>query len=151
MKSLFLSALLIVTSCSAYTAELKSWEFVQSVGGIAIYEPYQEQGIYYLPIKVDVSGLQEITHKPTMLNSALMCSRTGHLIVGNEVHVSIYTSVIDKTASNNCKSIPMLNIKEGKYSVYYNTEIDGKHLLGEITIGSNKSLNQTGANNAPPG
>ena len=147
---LFLLALLFIASCSASTAELQSWSFVQSVGGIAIYEPYKEQDIYYLPIKVDASGLQEITHKPTMLNSALMCSRTGHLIIGNEVHISIYTSVINDTASTNCKSVPLLGIKEGKYSVYYSTEIDGKHLLGTITISSNKSSNLTGAENAPP-
>ena len=138
MKSLFFLALLFIASCSIYTAELQSWGFVQSVGGIAIYEPYKEQDIYYLPIKVDASGLQEITHKPTMLNSALMCSRTGHLIVGNEIYISIYTSVINETVSTNCKSIPLLGVKKGEYSVYYSTEIDGKHLLGNITIGSNK-------------
>jgi len=137
MKILRLLLLLLASSCVAATSQERSWSFIQSVGGIKIGQPYKEQDTHYLPIKTDVSGLQKITTKPTMLNSALMFSRTGHLIKGNEIHISIYTSLINDTATKNCKSIPLLNIKEGNYAVYYNTEIDGKHLLGSITIRSN--------------
>ena len=150
MKTRLFLILPLILSCTNCTAELQSWSFVQSVGGVSIEEPYEEHDAFYLPIKVDVSGLQEITHKPTMLNSALMCSRTGHAIIGNEVHISIYTSVVNDTAGTNCKRIPLLGIKDGEYSVFYKTEIDGKHLLGNITIGSNKQRNSDSGANAPP-
>lgn len=149
MKSLFLLPLLVIASCSAYTDELKSWSFVQSVGGIAIYTPYKEKGTYYLPIKVDVSGIQEITRRPTILNSALMCSRTGYLLIGNEIRISIYTSVANKAAGKNCKSIPLPGIQNGKYAVYYSTDIDGNHLLGNITISPNKTLDLTSTKKEP--
>jgi len=134
MKALSLLLLLISTSCSAVESTERDWSFVKSVGGLKIGKPYKELNIHYLPIKVDVSGLQEITTKPTMLNSALMCSRTGLLIKGNEIYISIYTSLINETAGNNCKSIPLLGIREGKYTVYYSATNTEKHKLGSITI-----------------
>ena len=140
MKIFSFLLLLITASCSALESTERNWSFIESVGGLKIGQPYTEQNIHYLPIVVDVSGLQEITIKPTMLNSALMCSRTGHLIKGNEIYISIFTSLINGKANTSCKSIPLINIKEGKYTVYYNTESSEKHELGAIKISSNKSV-----------
>ncbi|MCW9015209.1 MAG: hypothetical protein OQL06_15690 [Gammaproteobacteria bacterium] len=140
MKILSLLLLVITASCTDVESTERSWSFVQSVGGLKVGQPYTEQNIHYLPITVDVSGLQEITIKPTMLNSALMCSRTGHLVKGNEVYISIYTSSINDTANKNCSSIPLINIEEGNYTVYYNTESSEMHKLGTITISSNKAV-----------
>ena len=138
MKILSLLLLLITASCSAVESTERDWSFVKSVGGLIISQPYKELNKHYLPIKVDVSGLQEITTKPTMLNSALMCSRTGHIIKDKEIHISIYTSLITEAADRSCKSIPLSGIKEGNYTVYYSTNSTEKHELGTVTISSNK-------------
>ena len=137
MKSLTLLLILLISSCTSATSQERSWSFIQSIGGIKIGQAYKDNDTYYLPIQVDVSGLQEITTKPTMLNSALMCSRTGHLIKDNEIHISIFTALINDTASKNCKAVPLINVKEGVYAVYYSTSIDGMHQLGTISIRSN--------------
>lgn len=134
MKVLSHLLLLITASCSAVESVERNWSFIEKVGGLEIGKPYKELNTNYLPINVDVSGLKKVTTKPTTLNSALMCSRTGHIIKDNEIHISIYTSLINETAGRNCKSIPLLGIKEGKYTVYYSTKNTEKHKLGSITI-----------------
>jgi len=138
MKIIAIIMSLTLVSCTEFPSEQRSWSFIKSVGGISIDKPFLKNNSYHLPIKVDVSGLQKITTKPTKLNSALMCSRIGYLIEENEISISVYTSLINDTASSNCKSILLTGITPGVYKVFYNQKNHSKHLIGSITIRTKK-------------
>lgn len=127
--------MLFVSGCSEYVAEQRNWEFVQSVGGMRTGKPIKEGELYYLPLVIDASGLSEITLKPTLLNSGLICSRTGHAIIGNTIYISIFTTVVGSASEGGCKSVPLIGIKEGVYEVFYGVNERKAHKFGEVQIG----------------
>ena len=91
-----LSALLLVScqsfpSTGFYGSEPRGWDFVQSVGGIRVGEPYKLYGMTWVPILVDVSGRQTITIQPTNSNTGLACVQIVVRRSGNRTSLVIYT------------------------------------------------------------
>ena len=75
----------------------QSWEFIQSVGGIALGEPYVRNGVDWVPIRVDVSGNSYITRAPSISNTGLVCvvafgPSTGNLLDAMEIYLTVYTA-----------------------------------------------------------
>jgi predicted RNase H-like HicB family nuclease len=59
------------TIISSAARSSRDWQFVQSVGGLALGTPQRDDRGHVLPIRCDVSGTRTITVHPTAINSAL--------------------------------------------------------------------------------
>lgn len=81
--------LLISISLYSFTRETKDWDFIQKVGGIKTGTPIETEDGLYLPVLCDVSGLDSITVKPTLLNSALWCLKTRISRKDNTIHLKV--------------------------------------------------------------
>jgi hypothetical protein len=74
-------AIALASACdhdSAYVAtpHVATWEFMQSVGGIAIGQPEKiDDSAWVLPIRCDVSGLTTVTREPKVMHSGVVVTR----------------------------------------------------------------------------
>lgn len=100
VRLLLFPAILVLSSCASGPigrpeAQAMSWEFIQSVGGIELGNPYTTGGRHFVPLIVDVSGSKAITVAPTLTNTRLVCSMAAAVGGGNflrrNVWVTIYT------------------------------------------------------------
>ena len=121
-----LGAAILVTACSTavgfVTSDHRDWKFIQDVGGIRIGDPIPATGdIWNLTVECDVSGLTEITTKPTGINSALVVKDIKSITRQDKIHIWVVVCVAtDKyTESHWAKSISLKGVKEGKYTVQY--------------------------------
>jgi hypothetical protein len=113
----------------------RSWEFMESVGGIAINTPIREaDGTVTLPVKCDVSGLTTTTKKPTIMNSALVVTGIDKRIEKEQIYISVNTGMVSKNATCICPSIDLGNIPSGDYQVYYQGSDRVKYTLGKVTV-----------------
>lgn len=126
-------ALLLLASCALF-AESRSWQFVQSVGGIEIGIPVQSDNGWILPLRCDVSGLRAITVKPTTLNSGLSCGPVEVVTEGKTIFITLKTDVAGKGRSAVCPAALLGNLPAGKYSVFYRYANENPVALGEISI-----------------
>ena len=114
----------------------RSWEFIESVGGIAIGTPSRNlRGSVYLPVNCDVSGLTTITKKPTMINSALVVKGIDKKIADKYILISVdsgLASVISKTCT--CSGVDLGDIPNGDYQVFYYGSDREKHFLGKVAV-----------------
>lgn len=123
----------MISEASLFGTE-RSWEFMQSVGGIALGKPDRGGEAWRLPLQCDVSGLQSFTVKSTMLNSALVWADTDTRIENQDILITVETGLTGAGKSPICGSANLGNIKPGKYRVMYR-DPDGKmHFVGEIKV-----------------
>lgn len=135
-------------------AEPLSWDFIQSVGGIRLGDPYSYNGRRIVPVIVDLSGNQTITVTPTLTNSGLICS--GVVVIGRgdrdgdlNMRITIFAEAESEAnmsagkRTGECEgfSLPPRNrlLDRGDYDVYY---VDGpdsfsantqdEHYLGTV-------------------
>jgi len=126
-----LTTMFFLDSCSNLTSNECDWEFITSVGGIKSEDPMQTNDGWYLPLKSDVSGLREITNKPTTLNSALECSQIKYSTNDSAVFVTVYRGLVNEKIDCRCCPINIGELKLAKYKVYYKFDNDF-HLIGEF-------------------
>lgn len=142
-----LSALVLV-SCGSfpskgyYESQPRDWDFIQSVGGIRLGEPYRLNGFLWVPILLDVSGSQTITVQPTNSNTGLECAQIMSRNSGNGTSLLVYTveeSVLPPRARlrRTCDAYP-LRVGLGLWdfttqSVYYEYG-DKKELIGTVML-----------------
>ncbi|MGB4812549.1 MAG: hypothetical protein WBP13_08745 [Methylophilaceae bacterium] len=112
----------------------RDWDFVQSVGGIAIEQAEVHEGEWSLHVNADVSGLTQITVKPTLINSALICESTDAEVEGDKIFLTINTGVIREGYSSKCPNANLGKIANQTYQVFYKDPSKENHLLGEIDI-----------------
>jgi hypothetical protein len=124
----------LLSACSFF-AEPQTWHFVQSVGGLSIGTPFQNESGWVLPVHVDVSGSQAITVKPTAVNSGVACRRTKVKIEGNSIYLTIITSVAGEGSSALCPSASLGKLTVGKYAVFYRGPNEQAIKFGEVSIG----------------
>jgi hypothetical protein len=117
------------------TSEQRDWAFIQSVGGLAVGESQkQADGTHRLPINCDVSGLKQVTIKPTLINSALAVRETCHAVRGQTIQLWIKTCVIDSRHSPAAPDVVLKNIPPGRYQVQYRNRDGSVMNLREIEI-----------------
>lgn len=117
------------------TSEQRDWAFIQSVGGLAVGEPQRlADGNYRLPINCDVSGLKQITIKPTTLNSALAVRETGCAVRGQTIQLWIKTCVMDARHSPAAPDMVLKNVPAGRYQVQYRSRDGSVVNLHEIEL-----------------
>mgnify|MGYP001557219656 CR=1 FL=1 len=119
----YIAVILLFASFSSHSSILgegKDWDFIQSVGGIKVSNPTNKNGKWLLPVLCDVSGLSTITHKPKMMNSAIVISKTKTKVIGNIIYITIETGLTDISGnSTQCSPINIGNLNPGKYVVKY--------------------------------
>jgi hypothetical protein len=103
------------------TSSVADWEFIQSVGGIAVGSPIKHNdGSWTLPVSCDVSGLTTITKKPTSLNSALVITDTFARVDGNKIHLTVVINSAQRSKKTaHCTAVNLGKMKPGEYIVVY--------------------------------
>ena len=133
---LFLAVLLalFVFSCSMSVDKKSDWSFITSVGGIKVDDPVRAKDGWYIPVQCDVSGLTEITHEPTTLNSALKCTRVSYSTNSDSIFITVHHGAVSlKDGSSQCNGVHIGELEEGQYRVYYKYNND-VHFLRSIQM-----------------
>lgn len=138
MNATFVNLLCILplTVCS----EAKDWAFVQSVGGIALGAATVSDKEWSLVVRANVSGLEDVTVKPTQLNSALICESTTASVQGNNIYLTINSGMVREGFSASCPAAKLGRVNEGSYQVFYKSPNGETQRLGEIMLGSNPAF-----------
>ena len=124
-----------IGGCFNIFMETRNWDFIQSVGGIDIGKPFYENNIWFLPVKCDVSGLQQITIKPTLLNSALACAEVEAKIENRNIYLTVKTALVDKKENSPiCGDALLGEISGGEYEVFYKGTDGQVGNIGKIKI-----------------
>ncbi|MDD5521602.1 MAG: hypothetical protein PHI84_12355 [Kiritimatiellae bacterium] len=131
-----LSLLICCTSCvSLITSRGQSWEMIQSVGGLRVDNPVtQTDGTIFLPVICNVSGLDTVTVKPTMLNSALVVRKIATKCRKDSIQLQIVTCVVDNKHTSITKGVYLGRMKKGSYLVQYLNPDGSVVKLREIEI-----------------
>lgn len=130
------AAILLVTIAGCDAVGSRDWQFVQSVGGLALGTPGRDdRGHVLLPLRCDVSGTQAITVQPTTMNSGLVCEAPAARVRSNTVFLTIRTFIAgsDK-AEARCPAADLGAQPAGAYSVIYLSPDGSQHPLGSIQI-----------------
>jgi hypothetical protein len=132
-------AIALASACdhdSAYVAtpHVATWEFMQSVGGIAIGQPEKiDDSAWVLPIRCDVSGLTTVTREPKVMHSGVVVTRMLHEIRDGDIAISIVINTPMGTArSSACPSITLKKVAPGDYRVLYMEPNKATHALGTV-------------------
>ena len=117
VSNIFVGLVLGVPSIAVATAQ--SWAFVVSVGGIVIGDAAKANGSWALPVRADVSGLESFTSKPTVMNSAMVCSGVVAKIVRSDIYLTIHTDLAGVGKSAQCPAAKLGVLPAGTYTVFY--------------------------------
>lgn len=112
----------------------ESWKFMEAVGGIAIGQPSRNAPSVYLPVRCDVSGLTEITKKPTTINSALSVKSIKAKIEEQKIYISVKTGLVAKNETCMCSGVDLGDIPAGNYEVLYYGSAREEHSLGSVIV-----------------
>jgi hypothetical protein len=115
-------------------AEKMDWTFIQSIGGISVGVPLRTEDGFYLPIDCDVSGLKQVTVKPTTINSALVCSKVYVSIKGNNIYITISTGLPGGRENSQCSAVKIGYPESGDYAVFYKDPKGPTYEIGKIKI-----------------
>ncbi|NNC89544.1 MAG: hypothetical protein HKN82_13905 [Akkermansiaceae bacterium] len=129
--TLLLLAATIASSGPAgfFTREARDWKFIQAVGGMKV-----SAKDHVLLVECDVSGLKQVTVKPTLINSGIGVRGLKHKRDGNTIHLTVVTSVLEKGMKTSPKPVDLSDCPAGEYSVQYLDPDGTKHALGKITV-----------------
>lgn len=105
------------------TAQHRDWSFVKSVGGMRIGTPKRNllEG-WFLAVKSDVSGMFEITEKPTITNSNLILTALRFKIEKKILYLWIETNLAHgRVFQTTCYGLKFnkLNHGLGEYTIKY--------------------------------
>lgn len=131
-----LTLILILTSPATHagipgllTQEARDWRFIQSVGGMKISLTGR-----LLEVDCDVSGMRNVTIKPTLINSGIGVRQLKHKQVGGIIQITLITSVIEKGMTSSCKPLDLSDYPAGKYSIEYLNRDGTTQPLGKIDL-----------------
>ena len=130
--ALILSVLLLPLTALARS---EGWQFVQSVGGIAVGKPEHLPSGWSLSVRADVSGVTTVTLKPTALNSALACVRTFAVVEGRNIFLTIDSELVRSGYTSRCPSANLGRVADGQYRVFYRGPSEPPIELSEVSIG----------------
>lgn len=126
-------SLALLFACTHGSAQ--SWAFVVSVGGIAVRDPVRADGGWSLPVQADVSGLQTFSSKPTVLNSALVCSRVSAKVIDGGIYLTLYSDLPGNGKNARCPPAEVGVVAPGEYRVYYKGPGETPVLLRTVHVG----------------
>jgi hypothetical protein len=112
----------------------RDWQFVQSVGGLAIGTPQRDsRGYVMLPIRCDVSGSQTITVHPTTMYSGLSCDSPAVRVSSTNICITVRAGLFSKGDAR-CPPADLGKLASGDYSVFYLSPDGAQQPLGNIHI-----------------
>lgn len=151
-----LSAALMLGSCSSTSMRAVvdppvSWEFLQSVGGVAVGQPRLADGNLWLPLTVDLSGNRSISTTPTVRDAGRKCLRatlqqTNLLTtpVGYyDLALQIHSGTPEQRSEGSCDEVPLFtgNLKPPfsptrnmKFRIWYRDYLLSEHYIGEVAL-----------------
>jgi hypothetical protein len=112
----------------------ESWKFMEAVGGVAIGQPSRKPQSMYLSVRCDVSGLTEITKKPTTINSAISVKSIKTKIEEQKIYISVRTGLVSKNETCMCSGVDLGDIPAGNYEVIYYGSDREQHSLGSVVV-----------------
>jgi hypothetical protein len=133
VRSIFVGLALGIPSIAAATAQ--SWAFVVSVGGILIGDAVKINGSWTLPVRADVSGLESFTTKPTVMNSAMVCSGVVAKIIRSDIYLMIHTDLAGVGKSAQCPAAKLGVLPVGAYTVFYQGPEGAPVRLRSVQVG----------------
>lgn len=93
---------------------------IQSIGGLRVENPVtQTDGTIFLPVICNVSGLETITVKPTMLNSALVVKKITAKCRKDRIPIQVVTCAVDNKHVSSTKGVDLGKPTKGSYQVEY--------------------------------
>ena len=108
---------------------------IQSVGGLRVGNPVKQiDGTIFLPVICNVSGLDTITVKPTMLNSAFVVKKIAAKYRKDRILIQVVTCVVDNKHVSATKGIGLGKPKKGSYQVEYLNPDGSTVLLKTVDI-----------------
>jgi hypothetical protein len=132
LSALLLLAILLPSSALAGS---EGWQFVQSVGGIAVGKPKHSSSGWSLPVRADVSGLTAVTVKPTALNSSLVCERTVAAVEGRNIFLTIVSGLVRSGYTPLCPPADLGRVAPGQYRVFYRNLGESPVELSGVSLG----------------
>ena len=111
------------------------WNFIQNAGGIKLGKTEKlSSDTWAIHFDCNVSGIREITVKPTTLNSALIVSRVLHIMKERDLFITLsLNTASNKEQSAICPNLVLKNLSSGEYKVYYKDQ-SCSYLLGSMHI-----------------
>jgi hypothetical protein len=156
-RALFLlPAALLLGSCSTTSMRAVvdppvSWDFLQSVGGVAVGQPRLADGNLWLPLTVDLSGNRSITRTPTVTDTGRKCIRatlrqTNPLTtpVGYyDLALQIHSGTLQQRGEGGCEEVPLftgdlnppfVSSRNMKFRIWYRDYLLSEHFIGEVAL-----------------
>jgi hypothetical protein len=133
-RSSTLIAAFCVAGFAAGCERRENWSFVESVGGIAVGTPQRTAQGWVLPVDADVSGLRNITTRPTATNSGIACKGIGAKVEGRAVYLTLVSQVAGQGGEARCPPVNLGAMDVGKYTVLYAGAGEPPHTIGSIVI-----------------
>ena len=114
----------------------RDWQFVQTVGGLAIGTPHRDDRKHViLPIRCDISGTQTITIHPTTGYSGLAFDLPTVHVRSTNVFITVCTVLPGKRDAS-CPPADLGKLAGGDYSVFYSSPGGKREPLGSIKVPS---------------
>jgi hypothetical protein len=151
-----LPAALLLGSCSTTSMRAVvdppvSWDFLQSVGGVAVGQPRIADGNLWLPLTVDLSGNRSITRTPTVTDTGRKCIRatlrqTNPLTtpVGYyDLALQIHSGTLQQRGEGGCEEVPLFTgdlnppfvpSRNMKFRIWYRDYLLSEHFIGEVAL-----------------
>lgn len=151
-----LPAALLLGSCSTTSMRAVvdppvSWEFIQSVGGIAVGQPRLADGNLWLPLTMDLTGNRSITRSPTVSNTGRKCIRatlqqTNLLTtpVGYyDLALQVHSGTLEQRNEGGCDEVPLFTgelkppfapTRNMKFRIWYRDYLLSEHFIGEVAL-----------------
>jgi hypothetical protein len=118
----------------AFVPKEQPWDFVTAVGGIAVPPPQSTPKGLLLGVRADGSGLQAITNEPATMNSIMSCSVTRANVAGQDILLTISTSLMREGGSYACPPAKLGKLLAGRYTVLYGSKRAGAKPIGVIDV-----------------
>lgn len=132
-KTIYITLLFLIIGCSVVTSQRQDWKFMESVGGLSVGR--QDKNPDWLIIRGDVSGTQEFSSKPTIMNSALAVKAVERIVKDSKIQIYVVTTLVsDKYSDPRIYGVKIPDVKKGKYMVQYLNPDDTVVDLKEVEI-----------------
>ena len=82
----------------------------------------------------NVSGIEAVTVKPTLVNSALICENTRAVVEGRSIFLTIETGLVRKGTEVRCPPAVLGPIAPGRYRVFYQGPGESAVPLGFVDV-----------------
>lgn len=113
----------------------RSWRFIAERGGLSVGDPVSVRGGYQLPVTCNVSGIDTVTMRPTVIHSGLAWWKSAVRIESDLIELTVLTAEQGPNApSARCGPADLGDIASGKYHVVYRDPDGTTYPLRDIVV-----------------